>query len=329
MQRPERIPAILADLGISADVIAARRLPLCTEPERLELAEIGNDGREYRLTPEAAAAWRRMKQAAAGEGVVLRLISAFRSVDRQAEILKEKLAAGATVEEILKASAPPGYSEHHTGCAIDIDTEGAPPLEIEFERTPAFAWLKANAGRFGFMLSFPQGNRYGYQYEPWHWFYSGPSTEREAELAGLRVVALFEAFKGTIVLIAGFGLAHAIRGDVGEFAEHLVHRLHLNAAKRFPRIFIDLANNLSDGQLWALAALALAYSVFRFTEAYGLWFERRWGEWIAALSGGIYVPVEIYELSRGFSMVKLAALILNALVVAYMCYLLLRRRTTS
>ena len=154
-------------------------------------------------------------------------------------------------------------------------------------------------------------------------------TEHNAELAGLRVVALFEALKGSIVLVAGFGLARAIHSDVGELAEHLVHRLHLNAAKRFPRIFIDLANNLSDGQLWALAALALAYSIFRFAEAYGLWFERRWGEWIAAVSGGIYVPMEIYELARGFSTVKFAALVLNALIVAYMCYLLLRRRATS
>ena len=104
-----------------------------------------------------------------------------------------------------------------------------------------------------------------------------------------------------------------------------MHRLHLDAAKRFPRIFLDLANHLSDAQLWALAALAMTYSIVRFAEAYGLWFERRWGEWIAALSGGIYVPVEIYELSRGYSMVKLAALILNTLVVAYMCFLLLRR----
>jgi uncharacterized membrane protein (DUF2068 family) len=143
------------------------------------------------------------------------------------------------------------------------------------------------------------------------------------------VVALFEALKGTIVLAAGFGLARAIGGDVGEFAERMVHRMHLDAAKRFPRIFIDLANNLSDAQLWGLATLAMAYALLRFAEAYGLWFERRWGEWIAALSGGIYVPVEIYELTRGFSMVKVAALVLNALIVTYMCYLLLRRPATS
>lgn len=173
MECPERIRAIFAELGISTDLVEARRLPLCAEPEALELAEIGDDGREYRLTPDAAAAWRQMKAAAAAEGVVLRLISAFRSIDRQVEILREKLAEGRTVEEILAASAPPGYSEHHTGRAIDIDTDGAAALEIEFERTPAFAWLSRNAARFGFVLSFPEGNRYGYQYEPWHWFHAG------------------------------------------------------------------------------------------------------------------------------------------------------------
>ncbi len=173
MQCPPRIQAIFAELGISTDLIEARRLPLCAEAEELEVAEIGEDGREHRLTPSAAAAWRRMKQAAAAEGVVLNLISAFRSVDRQVEIVREKLAEGASVEEIFSASAPPGYSEHHTGRALDITTDGAPPLEIEFERTPAFAWLSRNADRFGFVLSFPEGNPYGYQYEPWHWYYAG------------------------------------------------------------------------------------------------------------------------------------------------------------
>ncbi|HTM59649.1 MAG TPA: DUF2127 domain-containing protein [Burkholderiales bacterium] len=140
------------------------------------------------------------------------------------------------------------------------------------------------------------------------------------------MVALFEALKGTVVLIAGFGLAHAIHNDVAEFVERLVQRTHLNPARRFPHIFIDLANNLSDAQLWALAALAMVYSIVRFTEACGLWFERRWGEWIAALSGGIYVPFEIYELSVRFSTLKVTALIFNALVVAYMVFLLRQRR---
>jgi D-alanyl-D-alanine carboxypeptidase len=103
--------------------------------------------------------------------VVLKIASAFRSIDRQVEILREKLAQGVSLEAILAVSAPPGFSEHHTGCAIDLTTDGVPPLEVEFENTAAFRWLTENAARFGFVLSFPPGNRYGYEYEPWHWCY--------------------------------------------------------------------------------------------------------------------------------------------------------------
>lgn len=112
--------------------------------------------------------------------------------------------------------------------------------------------------------------------------------------------------------------------DVAHAAHALIDRLHLDASRKFPHIFLQLAANISDAQLWALAALALAYALLRFAEAYGLWRERRWGEWIAAVSGGIYVPVEIYELTRSVTWIKLGALILNAAVVAYMWYMLWR-----
>ena len=140
--------------------------------------------------------------------------------------------------------------------------------------------------------------------------------------SALRAVALFEAFKGALVLAAGFGLLALFHGDAQGFADELVGRLHLNPAKNTPQVFLRLLENVSNSQLWALAGFAALYASLRFIEAYGLWRGRRWAEWLAALSGGIYVPVEIYELTRGVSWIKLAALILNAAVVAYMCYAL-------
>ena len=150
------------------------------------------------------------------------------------------------------------------------------------------------------------------------------STRHEAELAGLRAVAVFEALKGAIVLLAGFGLTRLVHRDVAHAAHALIDRLHLDATRKFPHIFLRLAENLTDGQLWGLAALALAYALLRFAEAYGLWRERRWGEWIAAVSGGIYVPLEIYELAQRVTWVRVGALLLNATVVTYMCYMLWR-----
>jgi D-alanyl-D-alanine carboxypeptidase len=138
------------------------------------VAEIDESGKEYLLTPAAAKAWQAMQAAALKDGVVIRIASAFRTIDRQAEIVRSKLQSGMSLESILCASAPPGYSEHHSGRAVDVTTEGEQErtLEQEFEQTAAFAWLSGNARRFGYFLSFPRNNRFGYVYEPWHWCFS-------------------------------------------------------------------------------------------------------------------------------------------------------------
>ncbi len=166
---PEQVKSALASLGISLDTIAARSLVLHPEASELVLAETGADGRQHLLTSAAARAWGSLSEAAQADGVEIRIVSAFRSVERQAEIVRAKLARGLSIEQILSVSAPPGYSEHHSGRAVDVTTEGVRPLELEFEGTDAFAWLSRHAGRFGFVLSYPRQNRHGYLYEPWHW----------------------------------------------------------------------------------------------------------------------------------------------------------------
>lgn len=157
------------ELHIPRDLIAARGLRECAEAACLELVATGADGRQHLLAPAAAAAWRELQTAATGDGIELVIVSAFRSVARQAAIVGRKLACGERIEDVLTVCAPPGYSEHHTGCAVDVATPGNAALEIGFERDPAFAWLVSHAGRYGFRLSYPRDNNSGYQYEPWHW----------------------------------------------------------------------------------------------------------------------------------------------------------------
>lgn len=164
-----RLAALHTELGIPRAPIAARGLPEFAEADLLEPAELGADGREHLLTPAAAQAWRQLMHAALADGVSLYIVSAFRSIERQAEIFRRKLENGAAITDVLLVCAPPGCSEHHTGRAVDLATPGCPTLEVAFERTAAFAWLDARAADFGFGLSFPRGNRWGYQYEPWHW----------------------------------------------------------------------------------------------------------------------------------------------------------------
>lgn len=168
---PEEIRSLLRTLGISTDLIAARSLALHPEAQELVVAETGEDGKEHRLAPEAAAKWREMRAAALSDGVTLKIISAFRGIDRQAEIIRSKLHQGLSLSAILCTSAPPGYSEHHSGRAIDVSTEGEGALEPEFAGTAAYRWLSENAEKFGFVLSFPADNPYGYTFEPWHWCY--------------------------------------------------------------------------------------------------------------------------------------------------------------
>lgn len=162
----------LAVLGISSELIAARGLREYEEATRLKIAEVGADGRDHLLVPLAAEAWRLLKAAVLDDGIDLFIVSAFRSIDRQAEIIRRKLETGQILENILTISAPPGFSEHHTGRAVDLSTSGSQALNVDFDQTSAYIWLTEHAAEFGFYLSYPDGNSWGYQYEPWHWCFT-------------------------------------------------------------------------------------------------------------------------------------------------------------
>ena len=142
----------------------------------------------------------------------------------------------------------------------------------------------------------------------------------------LRTIALIEATKGTLVLAVGCGLITFIQKDIRQLTEQLISHLHLNPARGYPNVFTDLAGQLTDAHLWMLAAAALIYSLARFIESYGLWFAKRWAEWFAALSGGIYIPFEIHGMINHTSLLTLAALIVNVLIVMIMARELLRAK---
>jgi D-alanyl-D-alanine carboxypeptidase len=158
-----------ADLPIPSDYGRNPRRPRFKEAENLEDVEPNLLGMMQRLAPETAAAWRELKSSAADAGVQLLLVSGFRSIRHQADLIRRKLAAGQSIEKILTVNAAPGFSEHHTGRAIDIASPGTRPLTAEFDTSIAFRWLQANAGRFGFRMPYGRGNRFGFEYEPWHW----------------------------------------------------------------------------------------------------------------------------------------------------------------
>jgi len=167
----ERIKAIHRKLGIPEAYQS--RCGLTLQKESHALIEIDKDiyGRPQRLALKAAKSWKAMKFRAVKDGVVLNVVSAFRNVAKQTEIIQKKIDSGRPLSEILRVSAAPGYSEHHTGRAVDLTTIGCEPLSESFETTEAFEWLKENANFYSFKLSYPKGNKSGISYEPWHWAY--------------------------------------------------------------------------------------------------------------------------------------------------------------
>jgi D-alanyl-D-alanine carboxypeptidase len=158
-------------LGIPPDYAAKHNLvPL---PEGRDLVQVPRDvyGRKVEMVAPAAAALKRMFAAAARDGVKLETVSGFRSINYQTGLIRRKLKKGMTIQKALSINAVPGYSEHQTGCAADLTTPGVPAADGSFAKSKAFAWLQQHGAQYGFHLSFPPGNKYGYEYEPWHWRY--------------------------------------------------------------------------------------------------------------------------------------------------------------
>ena len=143
---------------------------------------------------------------------------------------------------------------------------------------------------------------------------------------GLRTIAIVEAAKGGLILLAGFGALSLVDRDVADIAVRFLHRFHLNPASRYPSIFLDAAERVTDPQLWMLAGFAFAYATVRLAEGWGLWKGRRWAEWLAAVSGAIYIPIEIYEIAQHATWVKWVTFAINVLVVLYMVYALRQRQ---
>lgn len=164
-----RLSERLDALGLDGSYAQATGLALVAEPDWLAFAGLDRYRRPLWLHVDAARAWDHMRAAAMHDGVVLEAISGYRSHDYQLGIFERKRARGDSIEEILRVNAAPGYSEHHSGCALDLSTPGEPPAEESFEHTDAFAWLRANASGYGFVMSYPRDNPHGIAYEPWHW----------------------------------------------------------------------------------------------------------------------------------------------------------------
>ncbi|CAM3812637.1 DUF2127 domain-containing protein [Bordetella flabilis] len=151
------------------------------------------------------------------------------------------------------------------------------------------------------------------------------ATRRRAQ----RLIALFEALKGIGALAASIGLLSLLHHDLRHMVEVMIGHFGLDPGGHYPMALLHYATLLQDTSVQALVMLATAYVALRLTEAYGLWKDRAWGEWLGALSGAIYVPFEVRHLLHRPSLLSAVVVLANVLIIAFLAWQLWRRRAPA
>lgn len=156
---------------------------------------------------------------------------------------------------------------------------------------------------------------------------TAPAQEHpDARRRALHAIALFEAIKGGVALAAGLGLLGLLHYDVRRLALALLWRFHLDPETHYPELLLHYADLLNAIDLRTMAPVAIAYITVRWLEAYGLWKEKAWAEWLAALSGALYIPLEVAHLVHRPGLINAGVLLANIGVVGFMAFQLWRRR---
>ena len=148
-----------------------------------------------------------------------------------------------------------------------------------------------------------------------------PYVHDPQHIKGVRTVATVELAKGIIVFLAGLGLLTMRHKNIWGVAESLLEFLHVSPYHHYVGVFIDLVARISDVRLWKIAVVASIYVILRFIEAYGLWYALPWAEWMAAITGGIYIPFEVDDFFKRPNWFRLMVIVVNLLIVLYMLYL--------
>ena len=126
-----------------------------------------------------------------------------------------------------------------------------------------------------------------------------------------------EACKGLVGMAAAFLVLSLLHKDVWDVVASILEFFHVNTDRHFAQVLLDLADRVTETQLWMFAGALFAYAALRFIEAYGLWRTRVWAEWLAILSGLVYMPFEVHEILHKSTPVRWGLLIINVVLVLY------------
>jgi uncharacterized membrane protein (DUF2068 family) len=155
------------------------------------------------------------------------------------------------------------------------------------------------------------------------------SESHAKQRQALHAIAVFEAIKGLAALAALIGVVDLMHQDIKALVMALIGRFGLDPEGHYSSLLVHYAELIPQANLTQIVQLALAYIFLRFLEAYGLWRDKVWGEYLGALSGAIYVPFELRHLIHKPDWISALTLIFNCVVVAYLVVVLIRKRTES
>ena len=142
----------------------------------------------------------------------------------------------------------------------------------------------------------------------------------------LHTIAFFEGFKGITALLVSVGLLSLVHHDVRAIAYALIGHFHINPDSHYPKMVLDDLSLLTDSNLRQVVFMTWAYAAVRLIEGYGLWKDLEWAEWLATLSGTIYLPWEVRHLLHQTSIANGLVLIGNTMVIVYMTIRLIQRK---
>lgn len=134
----------------------------------------------------------------------------------------------------------------------------------------------------------------------------------------LRLIAVFKLFKAALLIVVAISALKLIHKDVGDVAERWAEALRLDSGNHFIDAAVQKASNLTPQRIKVLGLGSMIYAALFLTEGLGLWFQKRWAEWLTVIITSSLLPIEIYEIYRHATPMKFAVLAINIAIVAYL-----------
>jgi uncharacterized membrane protein (DUF2068 family) len=136
----------------------------------------------------------------------------------------------------------------------------------------------------------------------------------------LRLIAVFKFFKAALLIALGVGLFRLIHRDIGNILEHWCKALRLDPGSHWVDLALQKATRATPGQIKKFGLGSFFYAALFLAEGTGLWLRKRWGEWLTVIITSSLVPVELYEIHRHPSFVKVGVLAINIAIVIYLIH---------